>query len=58
MMRFLSIALLSACMAGCGSQEDSATESNNDGAGLNPTAITLDTPPANGKLPADLLPPA
>lgn len=68
MKRLLSIAALCLSLAACGGDSggDSSPSSNtpdnsNSGARLDlnpPTALTLDTPPTTGKLPADLLPPA
>lgn len=46
---------LSACGGGGGGSSSSTPPGVTDP--LNPTAITLETPPTNGQLPAELLPP-
>ena len=61
MNRFLSVVALCLLSAACNS---SSKNNNNENAqitpfnnGLDPTAMVLEVPPTNGKLPADLLPP-
>lgn len=58
MTRFLAIVLLAAFVTACSSPHDSATEGSNADSELNPTAMSLDTPPTSGNLPTDLRPPA
>ncbi len=62
MIRIIAVTMWCACMAACGSDNGSQDpderinpQANNE---LNPTAIALDAPPSNGKLPVELLPPA
>lgn len=61
MNRFLSIAVLCLLGTACSSSSDSGDKSTlvtpTDN-GLNPTTMLLETPPTNGKLPADLFPPS
>lgn len=59
MTRFLAIVMMCAfvSMVACSSSDDDTADSGFKG-DLDPTAISLDNPPTNGKLPADLRPPA
>lgn len=50
-----SYSFLTACGGGGGSSSTSPPGKVTDP--LDPTAITLETPPTNGQLPAELLPP-
>jgi hypothetical protein len=68
MLRFLSVLAICALVTACSdsnkdSKPDDTTpivtpQNENNGSELSPTALTLDGPPTNGKLPAELLPPA
>ena len=55
MKRFLPIIVFCMFIVACGSSKDDAGSS---GTGLDPTAMKLDSPPTDGNLPAELLPPA
>jgi hypothetical protein len=62
MKRFLSIAALCLMATACGdaSDDDSkrTTVTPTTDNGLDPTTMVLESPPTDGKLPNDLLPPA
>jgi hypothetical protein len=61
MNRFLSIAVLCLLGTACSSSSNNDDESTRVGPsdnGLNPTTMLLESPPTNGKLPADLVPPS
>ncbi len=57
MKRFLSIAVLCVMATACGE----ASKANNPGDpidnGLDPTTALIESPPTDGKLPANLMPP-
>lgn len=61
MNRFLLIAALcllgTACIGSSKSNDSGNTQITPSNSGLDPTAMVLESPPTNGKLPADLLPP-
>lgn len=54
----LFVTLIATMLVACGGEagNETPTTSQSDN-GLNPTALTLESPPANGKLPVELLPP-
>ncbi len=64
MLRFLSVLVLCAFVNACSNSNSNNTQTPDttlDPLGsseLSPTTMTLDSPPTNGKLPAELLPPA
>lgn len=60
MIRTIPIVTLCLWLAACNSSSDNPSDNSTDNKGLdlNPTTATLDTPPTDGKLPSDLLPPA
>jgi hypothetical protein len=58
MRRILILSLFYSILTACGGGGESSSGTTTGVTDpLNPTAITLDTPPSNGKLPAELLPP-
>ncbi len=59
MKRFLSIAALCLMATACGggsSDDDSSNVGATDN-GMDPTTMLLESPPTDGKLPKDLMPP-
>jgi hypothetical protein len=58
MMRFFSAVAFCLVLVACSSNNDSDS-GDQPGDELNPTSMTLEfvTPPTNGKLPPDLMPP-
>lgn len=69
MTRLLLVAVLCVAFAGCGGDDSddnaapNAPPPSNDSSAIpemdfDPTAMTLDMPPTNGELPAELVPPA
>lgn len=61
MLKRITTVLITLSLFACGGGRGSsapATEVQDQGDGLNPTVRQLETPPVNGVLPKDLLPPA
>lgn len=58
MLRTVFLSLCCLLLAACGgsTDSDSSTADVADNS-LNPSAMAVETPPGNGKLPADLYPP-
>lgn len=55
----LIISVLCTALVSCGGGGSSGTTPVNPASDpLDPTGLSLETPPSNGQLPADLLPPA
>jgi len=58
MKRLLAVTALCLLVTACGgASDDNPVSSDQSGNELNPTALAVETPPTNGRLPADLLPP-